>query len=252
MTTGSVAINDDGELSVSELNNYLGASPTNQLHFVGTYGTPNFSINQIFYSTVGSDPPTAPNAFDLSSLRGKRFAIYTSPSRTLYHTGLWVQEPPDRDRPSLGEFEGYFGFGQSGILNPTNKNFPLAVNVKTTGDIIIQTKTGEGIAWTNKPFDAIAGETTFFTTAADAIRIFSLGAGGRLPVDQIDRTIVYLYVAPCLSQTLPSYGEVGDLKGAHSMTLTFINGIGIIDDGPDEITDGPLDGPLDEPFGPLP
>ena len=255
MTTGSVAINSNGELSASELNNYLGASLTNQLHFVGTYGTPNFSLNQIFYSTVGSDPPSAPNAFDLSSLRGKRFAIYTTSDRTLYHTGSWIQEAPNRDRPDLGEFTGYFGFGQSGILNPTNKNFPLAVNVKTTGDIIIQTKTGEGITWTNKAFDPIAGETTFFTTAADAIRIFSLGRGGRLQPGEIDRTTVYLYVAPCLSQTLPSSGEVSDLRGAHSMTLTFQNSG--LDDGPGpgvpgEINDGLNNGSLDNPLGPIP
>ena len=33
MSTGSVAINDDGELSASELNNYLGASHNKSITF---------------------------------------------------------------------------------------------------------------------------------------------------------------------------------------------------------------------------
>ena len=242
----SVAINDDGELSASELNRYLGASLTNQLHFVGTYGTPNFSLNQIFFATAGSNPPSSPAipAFNLSALRGKRFALYTSEQRTLYHTSTWIQELEF----SLPVFMGYFGFGQSGILNPANRGFPIAVSVKSLGDISITLKTGEGFTWTEQPF--FGGEATFITTTGDAIRIFA--DGGRIAPGELNVTTVNLSVAPCLSQTLPSSGEVSDLRGAHTMTLNFVHSDRTIDDGRDEINDGGLNDPLDGPLEPLP
>jgi hypothetical protein len=240
----SVAINDDGELSASELNRYLGASVTNELKFVGTYVKDDgFSLNQIFFATSGSNPPSAPAipAFSLSALRGKRFALYTSEQRTLYHTNSWIQER-EFDLPI---FMGWFGFGDSGMLNPANRGFPIAVSVKSQGDISITVKTGEGFTWTEQPF--FGGEATFITTTGDAIRIFA--DGGRLAIGELNTTTVNLSVAPCLSQTLPSSGEVSDLRGAHTMTLTFVHSDRIIDDGRGEINDPP---PIDDPFGPLP
>ena len=241
----SVAINDDGELSASELNRYLGASETSELKYVGTYvKDTGFSLNQIFFATAGSNPPSSPAipAFNLSALRGKRFALYTSEQRTLYHTNTWIQEP----RSELPIFMGWFGFGASGMLNPANRGFPIAVSVKSLGDISITVKTGEGFTWSEEPF--FGGESTFITTTGDAIRIFANG-GGRLAPGQLNTTTVNLSVAPCLSETLPSSGEVSDLRGAHTMTLTFVHNDRIIDDGRDEINDPP---PIDNPFGPLP
>ena len=106
----SVAINDSGELSFLTLNKYLGANDLNQLLLAGVFGAPNFSLNQIFFSTVGSDPPAAPiNQLSLSQLRGKTFGIYSDVTRSILFQDTYTNASGD-ELPTIPIFFGYFGF----------------------------------------------------------------------------------------------------------------------------------------------
>ena len=237
----SVAINDDGDLPASELNRYLGAEApfTRQLYFNGTFGAPNFSLNQIFFSNVGTADP--PATFSMSSLKGKRFGIYQNPQRSLLHTGTYTTQGDF----ALPIFIGYFGFGASGVLNPVNRGFPLAVSISASSDVIVSMKTGDGFTWSDVTL--VGGQAELITVQGDAIRIF--GEGGRRLGPSRDTT-VKLSVAPCLAQKL-GLSPVEALRGAHTIDITFKAHEESDDDPFDDPFDDPIDGPLDPPLGPI-
>lgn len=222
----SVAINDSGELSFLSLNKYLGANESNQLQLAGVFGAPNFSINQIFFSTVGSDPPAPPiSQLSLSQLRGKTFGIYSDVLRSILFQDTYTNASTDPEGellPTIAMFFGYFGFGNSGILNPSNKGFPIAITIKSLQyqGITVSIKTGDGFQWETVNITGVT--TTFITTTADAIRIL----GGPSP-----ESIIQLTVAPCLKQS----GSGG--LGGHmiNITLTSDDGIKPPDDPPPKI-----------------
>lgn len=233
----SVAINDSGELSFLSLNKYLGANDLNQLQLSGVFGAPNFSLNQIFFSTVGSDPPAAPiNQVSLSQLRGKTFGIYSDVARSILFQDTYTNASADtggEPLPTIPIFFGYFGFGNSGILNPSNKGFPIAITIESLNylDITVSIKTGDGFQWETVNITGVT--TTFITTTADAIRIL----GGSSSQD----SIIQLTVAPCLKQS----GSGGLGRHNINITLTADEGIQPPDDPPpkipgddDEIDDG--------------
>lgn len=227
----SEAINDSGELSFLTLNKYLGANDSNQLQLAGVFGAPNFSLNQIFFSTVGSDPPAAPiNQLSLSQLRGKTFGIYSDVTRSILfqdtYTNASTTPNGEFPEPTIPIFFGYFGFGNSGILNPSNKGFPIAITIDSLQylNISVSIKTGDGFQWETVNITGVT--TTFITTTADAIRIL----GGRSSED----TILQLTVAPCLNQS----GSGG--LGRHKINITLTEGDGIKppdDDPPQKIPD---------------
>ena len=224
----SVAINDSGELSFLSLNRYLGANDLNQLQLSGVFGAPNFSLNQIFFSTVGSDPPAAPiNQLSLSQLRGKTFGIYSDVVRSILfqdtYTNASTTPNGELPIPTIPIFFGYFGFGNSGVLNPSNKGFPIAITIESLQylDITVSIKTGDGFQWDTVPITGVT--TTIITTTADAIRIL----GGRSSQD----TIIQLTVAPCLKQS----GSGGLGRHKINITLTADDGIKPPDDPPPKI-----------------
>ena len=232
----SVAINSNGELSASELNRYLGAAApyTSQLSFNGVGSAPNYSLNQIFFSSVGTETP--PTSFSVGNLRGKRFAIYQNANRNTLHGGTYITEGDF----ALPIFIGYFGFGTSGILNPYNRGMPLAISIKSSGDIVVAAKAGDGFTWNEIP--VLGGQAIITSTTYDAIRI--LGGGGRF--EPSGDTNVTLSVAPSLSGSAPlvldSRGDPTgalDIRGAHTINITFKGG---------DIRNPPFDeGPLDPP-----
>ncbi len=235
----STSINNNGELSASELNRYLGASVGNQLRFTGVYGGPNFSLNQIFFSEPSSDPPEPQiSVFSLGSLRGLTFGIYQNPQRTLLHSNTYTNEAGQNDDPFpvplLPVFIGYFGFGTSGVLNPSNKGFPLVITIESLNwqNISVSIKNGNGFTWVNI---TLTGSVTMVqTTTADGIRILSNN-------DRED-ALVDLTVAPNLRQS----GSGG--IGRHEISITLVAGSGfkdppIDDGGGDGIIDDGIEGP---------
>ena len=210
----SVAINDSGELSIYNLNQYLGADPEKQLHYSGVYGAPNFSLNQIFFSNSGTNPPQATNnLFSISQLRGKTFGIYTNSFRTVLYNNTYTNAIEGKTdeldpTPSIPIFMGYFGFGDSGILNPLNTGFPLSVTIESLNyqDISVSVKTGDGFSWNTVNLSGVT--TTFITTTADAIRIIG-GLGNTQDID------VTLTIAPCLK------GSGSGGTGRHKIIITL-------------------------------
>jgi len=236
----SVAINDNGELSTASLNTYLGGNLGNQLRFTGVYGGPNFSLNQIFFSQESSDPPTPIlNVFSLDSLRGKTFGIYQNPQRNLLHTDSYstdvVPDPNDPfPVPLLPIFIGYFGFGTSGVLNPSNKGFPLAITIESLNyqSITVSIKNGNGFTWDNVNLTGVV--TVIQSTTADAIRILSNNIR--------EDAVLTLTVAPNLIQM----GSGG--LGRHRMDITLAEGSNLKDPPLDEppLDDGGGGGILDD------
>ena len=229
---GSTAINDNGEISTAAMNNYLGAPSGNELHFTGVYGAPNFSLNQIFFSEPSSDPPEPQiTVFSLGSLRGLTFGIYQNPQRTLLHGGSYTNDTGTNDDdfpvPLLPIFIGYFGFGTSGVLNPSNKGFPLVITINSLNylSLTVSIKNGDGFTWDNI---TLTGTVTMIqTTTADGIRILSNNIR--------EDVIVDLTVAPNLKQS----GSGG--IGKHEIRLTLVAG---------DIKDPPIeDPPIDDGGG---
>lgn len=215
----STPINSSGGLSCSYLNKYLGADENKQLQFTGVQSAPQFSLNQIFFSTAGSNPPTPPiSVFSLNTLIGKTFGIYTDSQRNTLHGGTYTNESELNDlnfTPTIPVFIGYFGFGiplagTSGVLNPVNTGFPLHIKIETIdySDVAVSIKTGSGFSW--EIVNLSAQVTTFITTTADAIRII----GGFRSINNRD-TVVILTVSPCLKGS----GDPG--LGSHRIVCTF-------------------------------
>ena len=50
-----------------------------------------------------------------------------------------------------GNIEGYFGFGTSGVLNPSNKGFPLVITINSLNylSLTVSIKNGDGFTWDN-------------------------------------------------------------------------------------------------------
>lgn len=224
----SVSINDNGEISAAAMNSYLGASVGNQLHFTGVYGAPNFSLNQIFFSEPSTDPPEPQiTVFGLGSLRGLAFGIYQNPQRTLLHGNIYSNDNTNDDNdedpfpvPLLPIFIGYFGFGTSGVLNPSNKGFPLVITIESLSyqNITVSIKNGDGFLWDNI---SLNGPLTMIqTSTADGIRILSNS--------NREDVIVDLTVAPNLKQS----GSGG--VGRHEINIRLL---------PNDLKLPPIDGP---------
>ena len=241
----SVPINNNGELSISSLNQYLGADPDRQLYYSGVYGAPNFSLNQIFFSGSGTNPPQpTSNEFQISQLRGKTFGIYNDSFRNNIYNDTFTNDSGVEGKtaednpliPTIPIFIGYFGFGDSGILNPINTGFPLSITIESLqwSDITVSVKTGDGFSWDIITLNGVT--TTFVTTTADAIRIIG---GFREAGD----TVLTLTVAPCLKGS-----GTGGL-GRHRIGITLV-----AEDIRPPIDDPPRDPPgddiLDDPNNP--
>jgi hypothetical protein len=246
----STPINSTGGLSCSYLNKYLGANDGNQLQFGGVLSAPQFSLNQIFFSTAASNPPTPPiSVFSLNTLIGKTFGIYTDSLRNTLHGGTYTNESELNDLnfiPIIPVFIGYFGFGTplagtSGVLNPVNTGFPLHIKIETIDytDVAVSIKTGSGFSWEIVNLDRPTYE--FVTTTADAIRII----GGFRSINNRD-TVVILTVSPFLKGSGVYTGI-----GSHRIVCTFtsddirppIDPPPIVDlppGGPGEIIDGEI------------
>ena len=223
----STPINSTGGLSCSYLNKYLGADENKQLQFTGVVPVPQSSLelwqpslNQIFFSTTGTNPPTPPiSVFSLDTLKDKTFGIYTDSLRNTLHGSTFTNENEGNGlefTPTLPVFIGYFGFGTplagtSGMLNPLNTGFPLHIKMETIDftDVAVSIKTGSGFSWEIVNLDANPYE--FVSTTADAIRII----GGFRSINNRD-TVVTLTVSPFLKKTGVYTGI-----GSHRIVCTF-------------------------------
>ena len=127
MSLGYNTLPTSGSISISQLNNYFGASSTATRPLSGIGSSPNFSVNQIFNSRQGTTSPLT-NNFQMISLRYyKTFGIFTSTSRNSLVSNLTTVPGP--------VWYGYFGFGGtssgvSGILNPSNRGFPMSIRIR--------------------------------------------------------------------------------------------------------------------------
>jgi len=206
------------QLNANFLNQYLGNDANKQLSYSGVDGAPNFSLNQIFFSSANTNNPPQPasNKFEISSLIGKTFGIYRDTNRaTLYGSAYSIEDDlllNENDLvPLVPVFLGYFGFGNSGILSPFNKGFPLLITIESDdwSSISVALKTGNGFNYEAVP---LSGSThTFVSTTGDAIRIL----GGLRLAREI---VVNLTVAPCLRGS-----GVGG-TGFHKIQITLSSG----------------------------
>ena len=127
MSLGYNALPSSGPITISDLNDYFGCSSTTTRSISGIGSAPNFSVNQIFNSNYNSTTP-ASNNMQLISLRYyKTFGIFTSTSRNSLVSNLTTVPGP--------VWYGYFGFGgtstgTSGILNPSNRGFPMSIRIR--------------------------------------------------------------------------------------------------------------------------
>ena len=227
----STAINSNGAISINSMNEYLGANNTAFRPLSGVYSSPNFSLNQIFFSEENTDPPTpASNNFTLSSLRGKTFGIYKFPFRTTLHGETYGNTllDPNELQPVSPMFTGYFGFGTSGILNPLNRGFPIEIYINSLmwGDLQVSVKKDDTYIW--QTINLTSRTTTFIRSDIDAIRITSNARG---------ESLVTLRASPALNNT----GGIG----SHTIMITLSEDGRIRDpiDGPDDGLDDGLDNP---------
>ena len=203
-------------LSMSYLNQYLGAPASKTRSFSGTEQQPiNFSINQIFFSQPNTTAP-ATSTLNTLSLNGKTFGIYTETNRLFLHSSTFTSN-------LLPAFVGYFGFGTSGFLNPKNRGCPIRIGITPSSTVSINTIFDGAFSSVTAP----AGSTTYITRQCDGIQIFS---------HQTNRVTVNLQASPSLEGTTAGLG-------IHTINITFPE-----QDGESDIRP-PIDGPpiVDEP-----
>jgi hypothetical protein len=205
MSLGYNTLPTSGSISITQLNNYFGASSTSTRMISGTGSAPNFSVNQIFNSAPGTTTPLNSN-FQMISLRYyKTFGIYTNSSRNALVSDSSVIPGPF--------WVGYFGFGgtssgTSGILNPRNQGFPIKIRLNmvagTALDLYVEyTEDQNAFRWTQ--LSMRSNDETFVLNAV-GLRISSSPFFGSVIVD--------VTASPCLN-------GVSTGTGSHTTRLTF-------------------------------
>ena len=205
MSLGYNTLPTSGSISISQLNNYFGASSTATRPLSGIGSSPNFSVNQIFNSRQGTTSPLT-NNFQMISLRYyKTFGIYTSPLRNALVSNTSA---------IVGPFwVGYFGFGgtssgTSGILYPSNQGFPIKIRIRVTSgssnDLFVEwTGDQNSFRWTRL---SIRDNDETFILNAVGLRISAFVMFGM--------TTVEVTASPCLN-------GVSTGTGSHTTRLIF-------------------------------
>ncbi len=205
MSLGYNTLPTSGSISITQLNNYFGATSTSTRMLSGTGSAPNFSVNQIFNSTPGTTTPSSTN-FQLISLRYyKTFGIYTNTSRNALVSNNSIIPGPF--------WIGYFGFGgtssgTSGILNPRNQGFPIKIRIRVTSgsysDLYVEYTTDQNsFRWTQL---SMRDNDETFVLNAVGLRISAFVIFGNISVD--------VTASPCLN-------GVSTGTGSHTTRLTF-------------------------------
>ena len=205
MSLGYNTLPTSGSISISQLNNYFGATSTSTRMLSGIGSAPNFSVNQIFNSRVGTTTPLT-NTFQMISLRYyKTFGIYTSTSRNALVSNTSLIPGPF--------WVGYFGFGgtssgTSGILNPSNQGFPIKIRLRVTegsyNDLYVEWTGDQGsFRWTR--LSMRDNDETFILNAV-GLRVSAFVFFGN--------TVVEVTASPCLN-------GVSTGTGSHTTQLVF-------------------------------
>lgn len=194
---GNTPIPSTGSLSLSYLNQYLGANFNSQRMLSGLGSGQSMSLAQIFNSSTNTTNP-ATFTQQLNSLRGKTYGIYTNSMRTNLY-GAFHEDP-------FGLWQGYFGFGQSGVLSTTNRGITLRhilqIDQGAPFEYSVQFYNASG-QWVGIPLSSAS--TTITSSAYSAITVsYNSNFEGSLTLTS----------APCMNGT-----TIG--LGSHNLVLYF-------------------------------
>ena len=187
--------------NISYLNTYFGAAADNIRMLSTNQISPDYSINQLLFA--GYNTRNAPiNTFSLSQVLGKTFGMYTTTSRNVLHGSSRFYGPN-------GTFIAYYGIGStnagtSGILNPSNIDFPINVVIFIVDgdyeDIIVEFYING--SWSTR---TMTSSYQSWREELTGIRII-----GNFPVSTVNLVLT----------SFPSLGGE-DGEGAHEMELEF-------------------------------
>jgi len=205
MSLGYNALPSSGPITISDLNDYFGCSSTTTRSISGTGSAPNFSVNQIFNSSYNTTTPPNSNMQLISLRYYKTFGIFTNTSRnSLVNNYTTVPGPV---------WYGYFGFGgtstgTSGILNPSNRGFPMSIRIRVISgsrfDLYVEyIEDQTTFQWSSQ---TLTSNDTSFVQEACGIRI----TGSAVFSD----IVAEITVAPSLDGTTRG-------SGSHTVRITF-------------------------------
>jgi len=205
MSLGYNALPSSGPITISYLNDYFGCSSTTTRAISGIGSAPNFSVNQIFNSTYNTATPPNSNMQLISLRYYKTFGIFTNYNRNSLVSNLTTVPGP--------VWYGYLGFGgtstgTSGILNPSNRGFPMSIRIRIISgsryDLYVEyTENQSTFQWSSQ---TLTSNDTSFVQEACAIRI----TGTSIFSD----VVAEITVAPSLDGTTRG-------TGSHTVRITF-------------------------------